>query len=243
MRIEISQPVDTLAAEEARIRSVYARRQEGDRYSWFQPGHVFIIQQRERQLIALLRRCGAAPLADKIILEIGCGSGYWLRAFINWGARPENLTGIDLLADRMDAARRLCPPQVHLQRANAAQLPFADEAFDLVIQSTVFTSILDPELKRRVAAEMLRVVKRDGLIIWYDYHVNNPWNPDVRGVKRAEIAALFRGCRIALRRATLLPPLTRRLAPYSYLACYFLEKIPLLCTHYLAVITKTRREP
>jgi hypothetical protein len=42
-------------------------------------------------------------------------------------------------------------------------------------------------MKEQVASEMLRVVKEDGLILWYDYHVNSRWNPDVRGVKRQEI--------------------------------------------------------
>lgn len=97
-----------------------------------------------------------------------------LRDFIKWGARPENVTGIDLLSDRVIRARRLCPPAVHIQCASAAELPFSHESFDLVLQATVFTSILDPNLKRRVATEMMRVVKAEGFILWYDYHVNNP---------------------------------------------------------------------
>ena len=36
-------------------------------------------------------------------------------------------------------------------------------------------------MKQAVAEEMLRVLKPQGLILWYDYHVNNPWNKDVRG--------------------------------------------------------------
>jgi hypothetical protein len=32
-------------------------------------------------------------------------------------------------------------------------------------------------MKQQMAAEMLRVVKREGLILWYDYHVNNPGTP------------------------------------------------------------------
>lgn len=233
-----SQPIDTLTAEEARIREAYARRQSRERDSWLQPGHLFIIQQRERQMLSLLAQSGWKDLASKTLLEVGCGAGYWLREFIKWGARPENLTGIDLLPDRVALARRLCPDQVRIQCANAAQLPFSRQTFDLVLQSTVFTSVLDEESKRRIAAEMIRVVKNEGIIIWYDFHVNNPWNRDVRGVKRSEIVRLFPDCRIELRRATLLPPLTRFLATYSYLACYLLEKIPPFCTHYLGVIRK-----
>ena len=79
-------------------------------------------------------------------------------------------------------------------------------------------------MKQRIASEMIRVVKKEGAILWYDYHVNNPWNPDVRGVKKQEIHRLFPGCRIRLQRMTLAPPLVRLLAPYSWLASYCLGK-------------------
>jgi ubiquinone/menaquinone biosynthesis C-methylase UbiE len=228
----------TVEVEEARIRAAYAKRQEDTRYSWFNSGHLFMVQERERRLLALLKRHGVVPLNIKKILEVGCGTGYWLREFIKWGARPENVTGVDLLADRVVEAKKLCPEAVRIQCGSAAELTLPDEAFDLVFQSTVFTSILDPSMRRQVASEMLRVVKKDGLIVWYDYHVNNPWNPDVQGVKKREIHQLFPECRVDLRRITLAPPLARLLAPYSWLACYFLEKLPFLCTHYLGVIQK-----
>ena len=231
--------MNSVSVEEARIRETYARREEHDvRYSWISPGYQFTMQQRERRLLCVLRRHGYAYLESKKILEVGCGTGQWLRDFIKWGAQPENVTGIDLLQDRVSRARRLCPPAVHIQCASAAQLPFSSERFDIVLQSTVFTSILDPALRRYVAKEMKRVVKPDGLILWYDYHVNNPWNKDVRGVKRQEIYQLFPNCGIDLERITLLPPLARVLTPYSYLTCYLLEKFPPLCTHYLGVIRK-----
>jgi ubiquinone/menaquinone biosynthesis C-methylase UbiE len=231
--------LDSVRAEEARIRAAYARRNETDgRYSWFSSGYQFRMQQRERRVLALLRRQDCENLESKSILEVGCGAGEWLLDFVKWGVRPENITGIDLLADRVSKARRLCAPGVHIECGSAAELPFADVTFDLVLQSTVFTSIVDLDLKRRVAAEMMRVVKPDGLILWYDYHVNNPWNPDVRGVKHREINRLFPDCRIELKRITLIPQLAMLLAPYSYLACCLLEKIPLLCTHYLGVIRK-----
>jgi len=85
---------------------------------------------------------------------------------------------------------------------------------------------------------MIRVVKRDGLILWYDYHANNPWNPDVRGVRKQEIQRLFPGCNIELQRVTLVPPLVRLIGRYSWLACHLLGSIPWFCTHYLGVIRK-----
>jgi ubiquinone/menaquinone biosynthesis C-methylase UbiE len=227
------------SAELTRIREAYDRRLHSRaQESWFNPGNLFIIQDIERNLLSVLRDCGFSSLEEKKLLEIGCGTGYWLREFIKWGARPENMTGIDLLAERANAARRLCPAGVTIRCGNAGALEFPEKSFDLVLQSTVFTSILDPELQESIASEMLRVVKQDGLIIWYDFHVNNPRNPDVRGVKKQQIHRLFQGCRIQFRRITLAPPLARSLAPYSVLMCSLLQKLPWLCTHYLCAIRK-----
>ena len=229
---------ESFSLEEARIQAAYAKRRDDLRYSSFNPGHLFRVHEKERRLLALLERHGFASLNTKKILEIGCGTGYWLREFIKWGARPEHIAGIDLLSDRIAEARRLCPKGVQLQCGSAAALSYSDETFDLVLQSTVFTSILDSDMKQRIASEMLRVVRADGLILWYDYHINNPQNPDVRGVAKREIYQLFPGCRIELQRITLAPPLARLVAPYSWLACYLLEKIPFLRTHYLGIIQK-----
>ncbi|MEZ4529091.1 MAG: hypothetical protein R2941_24530 [Desulfobacterales bacterium] len=68
--------------------------------------------------------------------------------------------------------------------------------------------------------------------------MNNPKNPDVRGVKAEEIYELFPDCQITLTRTTLAPPLARAIAPYSTLLCQILEKIPLLCTHYMGIIRR-----
>lgn len=170
--------------EEARIQEAYRKRQGIALYSWFSPGHLFLIQGREREILGLLRKKGIESLDKKRILEVGCGTGYWIRQFINWGARPQNITGIDLLHDRVAEARHLGPDSVRIECGSAASLGFADAAFDLVLQSMVFSSVLDPSMKRQIAAEMLRVVKSDGMILWYDFHVNNPRNPDVRGLKK-----------------------------------------------------------
>jgi ubiquinone/menaquinone biosynthesis C-methylase UbiE len=103
---------------------------------------------------------------------------------VKWGALPTNLVGVDLLPERVAEARALCPSGVRIEVGSAAKLDFPDGSFDLVLQSTVCTSVVDTQLKRQVAAEMQRVVKDDGLVLWYDYSVNNPWNPDVQGIRK-----------------------------------------------------------
>ena len=232
-------PAEAWHGEEARVARVYAERQRTRRYSWFDPAYVFTIQEREQRVLRWLRRRGVVSLSESRILEVGCGGGYWLCEFVKWGARPKNITGIDLLPERIDEATRRCPAGVQLERGNAARLNFPDRSFDLVLQSTVFTSVLNQDLRREMAKEMIRVVKKGGFILWYDFHVRNPHNPHVQPVRKTEIHRLFRGCRIHLRRITLAPPITRFLAPGSLLACHALSKIPWLCSHYLGLIEKT----
>jgi ubiquinone/menaquinone biosynthesis C-methylase UbiE len=197
-----------------------------------------MVQEIERRLLDALKRHAMTPLTAKHILEIGCGNGHWLREFIKWGATPENLAGIDLLAERIAQACRLSPPGINLRRGNAEELDFADRSFDIVLQATVFTSILDRALKKKIATEMLRVLKPNGVVLWYDFRVDNPRNPDVRGIAKAEIDELFSGCQITLERITLAPPLLRALAPYSWLGSYLLSAVPWACSHYLGTIRK-----
>lgn len=172
-----------------------------------------------------------------VVLDVGCGGGGELRNMIRYGAIPSNLHGIDLLPDRIAAARMLSP-NIDFVCGDASKLPYEDESMDVVMQFTVFTSILEGKMKRDIAREMLRVLKRDGIILWYDFHTDNPANPNVRAVKKKEIYELFKNCEIYLKRTTLAPPIARAIAPFSNILCQILEKIPLLRTHYLGIVRK-----
>ena len=61
LRMELTDSLspEPTGVEEARIRTAHAKRQGNDiRYSWFSPGHLFIMQERERRLLTLLQRHG-----------------------------------------------------------------------------------------------------------------------------------------------------------------------------------------
>lgn len=227
---------------EERIRAAYARRaRSAGLYSWSDPAHVFGMQEREWAILLRLTRAEVLPLEGKRILEVGCGSGAWLRDLCRWGADPERVFGIELQAAPIDIARRRCPPGVTIEQASAADLPFPDASFDIVLQATVFTSILNDALKQRVAGEMQRVLRPDGVIVWYDFFVDNPSNRDVKGVKRAEIRRLFSSCDVTLWRTGLAPPLRRALAKRSWMATWVLSRVPWLSTYYVGVIRKAQR--
>jgi ubiquinone/menaquinone biosynthesis C-methylase UbiE len=225
-----------VAEVEAQVRRVFAQRGQSARYSWFDAAHRLAMQEVERAWLALLGAHGFSTLAGRDILDVGCGTGVWLRELVKWGASPERLAGVDLIEDRIAEARRLSPAGLQLTCGSAAALHHADASFDIVLQSLVFTSILDQNVRSLVASEMLRVLRPGGLVLWYDYHVNNPANPDVRAVTRHELGTLFHGCRIDLRRVTLAPPLARIAAPRSRTVYAALRSVPLLRTHYAAAI-------
>jgi SAM-dependent methyltransferase len=227
------------AVEEARIKAAYAHRRTRPailkRESYFDRACLFMMQEQERQMLDLLRGHRRDELQNQKILEVGCGTGGILRRLIRWGACPENIAGVDLVSDNIEQARRLCPSAVSLSCGNAASIPFPDATFDMVVQVTVFSSVLDPRLKQRIAQEMLRVLRADGAILWLDFFFNNPRNPEVRGVGRKEIRSLFPDCIVTLRRVTLAPPLVRLLAPRSWLLCDLLSGLAFLDTHYLGL--------
>lgn len=187
--------------------------------------------------MATLNRYGISSLRDKIVLDVGCGAGGELRNLLRYGAQPEKLFGIDLLPERIAQARVLSP-NVDFCCGDASMLPYPDEFFDMIMQLTVFTSIIDLSMKEEIAGEMHRVLKPDGIILWYDYHMANPRDMDVKRVKKSAIYALFPQCTVHLERITLAQPLAKRLVPYSPILCCLLEKIPFLCTHYLGIIRK-----
>jgi ubiquinone/menaquinone biosynthesis C-methylase UbiE len=223
-----------------RIQRVYRKRIDDrliDRYSLFRPGELYMLQSRERVILSMLTAAGWASLADKEILEVGCGRGHRLADFVRWGAEPDRLCGVDLMPDFVAEARHTYPNFAIVQ-ASGHQLPYPSESFDLVMQSTLFTSIAEASLRRAIAGEMLRVLRPDGMILWYDFRYPNPRNPDVQPIGAHAIRALFPGAPMRLRTVTLLPPLARALAGHMLPLCRALDLVPILRSHYLALIRK-----
>ncbi len=220
-----------------RLRAEYAERAESigktDRYSLFNPAQLFAVQQRQRAVLKCLRRNDFYPLKGRHILEVGCGAGGVLLEALTFGADAEHVHGADLLFERVQKAFAPLP----LTCADGQSLPYAAASFDLTMQFTVFSSVLDDGVKRNLAAEMLRVTKPGGLILWYDFWLN-PTNPQTRGIRPAEIRNLFPGCSFQFERTTLAPPLARRLVPLSWGLSLLLESMSVFNTHYLGAIRR-----
>ena len=95
-------------------------------------------------------------------------------------------------------------------------------------------------MKRKIAKEMIRVLKNEGIILWYDFSYNNPKNLNVKGIRKKEIIDLFPDCKFNFNRVTLAPPIVRFIAPRSWLLSYLFEILSFLRTHYLVIIRKEK---
>ncbi len=219
------------------IAERYARRPVNDRYSLLRPEVWQMLQERQRALLRVLaKRPGG--VADWRLTEVGCGAGGNLLELLRTGLLPAHLSGIELLPERYAMARALLPDSVTLLLGNAAEADIAAGSQDLLLQSTVFSSILSDEVQHAVAAAMWRWLKPGGAVLWCDFIIDNPRNPDVRGVPLKRVRELFPDARIQWQRLTLAPPLARivcRLHPGAYT---LFNSIPWLRTHVLAVIEK-----
>jgi SAM-dependent methyltransferase len=228
--------------EPSKVQARYQRRQHlaPDRYSLLQPDVWQTVQERQRALIGLLRSAGWHDLAGRRAVEVGCGAGGNLLEFLRLGFQPQHLTGLELLPERHAQARAVLPSDLTLHLGDALAAPIAPASVDLVFQATVFSSLLDDAFQQRLAEAMWRWVKPGGAVLWYDFAVNNPRNPDVRGVPLRRVRALFPEAQITWRRVTLAPPLARplcRLHPALYTVA---NAVPWLRTHRLAWVGKPR---
>ncbi|HEY7170186.1 MAG TPA: methyltransferase domain-containing protein [Vicinamibacterales bacterium] len=127
--------------------------------------------------VQAIQRMGIRP--DDQILEVGVGTG------INAGLYPADcaVTGIDLSSSMLEKARervaRKGIANMRLLEMDAADIRFADAAFDIVYAPYLISVVPDPVA---VAREMSRVCKPGGRIIFLN-HFRSP-NPLLAWMER-----------------------------------------------------------
>ena len=228
-------------ANDAITRS-YARRAAvpglTERYSALQPDVWQTLQERQRALLRLFKRLGWTDLAQRQVLEVGCGSGGNLLELLRLGFAPERLSGVELLPERAAQARHCLPAALRLHAGDALALQVEPNSQDAVFVSTVFSSVLDAAMQQRLADAMWAWVKPGGGVLWYDFTFNNPRNADVRGVPLARLRTLFPHGRVQSERVTLAPPVARAVTRVHAGLYRLFNALPLLRTHRLAWVGK-----
>jgi cytosine/adenosine deaminase-related metal-dependent hydrolase/SAM-dependent methyltransferase len=102
---------------------------------------------------------------DKDVLDVGCGTGRWLRRLL--ATEPRTLTGIDFSPEMLEHARQKLGGRAVLAVGEATSLPAADSSCDIVLASFVASYV--PDLPA-FAAELRRVVRDHGRLYVSDIH-------------------------------------------------------------------------
>lgn len=130
--------------------------------------------RRRRHMVAV--EMGTLKLAGKRVLEIGSGAGAHSCLFKRRGA---DVTAIDLTPTRaLSTARKLAlargPGPARAYQADAENMPFRDETFDIVYSNGVLHHSEDTAA---CVAEVRRVLKPGGraMIMLYSRHSANYW--------------------------------------------------------------------
>lgn len=240
-----SEAVATLKTDIADTRDLYQdyyAKKGVDRNSLLHnPSVLFQVLAQDAAMIRGLQSAGLDRQTARV-LDVGCGDGASLWLLMRLGFEANNLHGVDLLESRIASARTR-HPLIHFDCADATHLPFEDDGFDLVMESTMFIHATDEDLARKIAAEMIRVTKPGGTLLISDWRYAKPRNRHYKAVTSQRLARLFqtdvltelqnRYC------GSLLPPVGRffsRRSAWSYFAVQAL--FPFLTGHMVTVFKK-----
>ena len=116
---------------------------------WLQKTQSKIAFELERQLMRDLLQ----PLQGETVLDIGCGTGACLAAFLEMGLR---VTGLDPSTYMLDIALNKIRNRSDLYRGYAEDLPFDDNSFSY---ACLFTTLEFVEDHRKALKEAFRVAK------------------------------------------------------------------------------------
>jgi hypothetical protein len=195
--------------------------------------HFDYFMQSEREMIYLkIIKSIFAGRDDIKLIEIGAGMGTNIYFFLKHGIKSQNIYANELLDDRLKVLHENLP-FIQIIPGDASKLEYQNE-FDIVFQSTVFTSILNIDLKTEIAERMWKMKKENGIVLWYDFIYDNPNNKDVKGISKKEILQLFPNAQnVTFYPVTLAPFIGRRTGKfYHHINMFF----PLLRTHIIALI-------
>lgn len=214
----------------ARIYARYARsRVQRRRWNAVNPGNAAIRGELVESVFALadreLRSAGA-------ILDVGCGTGWWLARLAADDRVSGALHGIELLPERATAASARTPTAA-IEVGDARSLPYEARTFAIVTLFTVLSSLSEGEDVRRALREARRVLAPGGVVLIWEPRVSNPLNRRTVFVSRALLRDALRGMEVQARTTTVVPALARRLNARTEALYPRLARLRLLSTHRL----------
>jgi phthiocerol/phenolphthiocerol synthesis type-I polyketide synthase E len=136
---------------------------EGPQFSAIEIPKKYINKNSVKLVLEVIGDC---DLKDRRILDIGCGRGGSIHV-IHEFFQPASITGIDLSSNAIEFCRKAHRyPGTTFREGDAENLPFADSAFDVVIN--VESSHSYPNV-RAFFTEVFRVLAPGGHFLYTDF--------------------------------------------------------------------------
>jgi SAM-dependent methyltransferase len=225
------------SGESKRLTDIYRdyETRPGRRRGWAHenPGNAAI---RAALLGRLLPAVEGELRGSGNILDLGCGSGWWLELFRDRGVDPARLHGIDAIQDRIEEARERLPGS-DLRVGDIRRLPYGDESFGLVLIVSVLSDLPGEGDVETALREAVRVLTPGGLLLAYEPRAPNPFNRDVHRISARRFdRALGKGW--VGTPLTVLPPLSFRLGSGTSRLYPALARLRPLLTHRLVEYRK-----
>ncbi|SMC16973.1 Methyltransferase domain-containing protein [Desulfacinum hydrothermale DSM 13146] len=123
-----------------------------ERWAQSEPGRTALRLER-----LLLERVWA-PVGPQRVLEVGCGTGFFLRWF---SQRGHAVTGLEPSWELVLEAQRRLPDRISVRHGFAEDLPFSDNEFDTVALITTLEFVDKPQA---ALAEACRVARKHVLL-------------------------------------------------------------------------------
>ena len=226
----MSDPLKARPSTLERIRATYRRYDatgHARRWDRSNPGEAILSSQARDRVLDILASVAAGHQLR--VLDLGCGDGSLAAASRNCGIDTD-WVGVDIREDAIELAREH-DSQATFMVSSADSLDFPDASFDVVIAAVLFSSLPTGALEDATAAEIARVLKPGGHLIWYDMRYPSPANPAVHPVPRSRLRRLFPNWPAELSTVTLIPPLARRLGPLADRGYPLLHRVGWLRSH------------
>ena len=205
---------------------------ERDVWSPVNPLALFYRHMFEEELTRLFRR-ERLDLSRKKIIEAGCGYGEKTRFLIELGAEADNIYAFDADIEILSEAGHTIKGPV-FTLTDGTTLPYPNDTFDVAVLF-LYMSVLEPaSVRPRAANEITRVLRPDGYIIWYD--TMEKGGGYLWGLEPVEIAQLFPGYELKLRRFGLRYRWATRTVYKSFEAARLLARTGLAKSHVIGIL-------
>jgi len=162
---------------EARDVQAFDRRAARYDAGWLGEWHRELV----RRVAEIVRTLDVAPSA---VLDVGCGTGRLLTVLAQMLPTSAELVGIDPAPGMVNAAIAASRPtaRIRFEQAAAESLPFADDAFDLILSTVAFDHWADQQAG---LCECARVLHPTGTLLLVDLLAPWLWLTTLRRRRRA----------------------------------------------------------